>query len=176
MIKKKLNFLIILSLILFVFFSLLLGLNKNNYYSTEKIMNSKLENFQGVDLYSNKNINFSEVSRSENFTLINIWASWCLPCKKEHAFLLDLNKNYNLVMIGINYKDNIENAKSFILNLGNPYDFIIKDYKGFIAIELGAYGVPETYLIRNSNNEILKKYIGPIDEKKLKEIKSIIKK
>ena len=89
-------------------------------------MKSKLENFQGVDLYSNKNINFSEVSRSENFTLINIWASWCLPCKKEHAFLLDLNKNYNMVMIGINYKDNIQNSKleTFLNNFTTFENFV----------------------------------------------------
>ena len=167
------------SIVIFFIFTFLIfyyGLKQKNFYTPEDISIKTLPNLFLKDFYTNNETSFNNILTDSNYYLINIWASWCLPCKKEHAFLLDLNKNYNLVMIGINYKDNIENAKSFILNLGNPYDFIIKDYKGFIAIELGAYGVPETYLIRNSNNEILKKYIGPINEKKLKEIKSIIKK
>lgn len=175
MIKKKTNFFIIITLVISIFFLLLLGLNKNNYYSTEKIINAKIENFEGKELYSNKKINLFDVSNSKKFTIINIWSSWCLPCKKEHIYLLDLSKYENVTMVGLNYKDIAENAISFMLELGNPYDFIIKDYKGFISIQLGAYGVPETYLIKNSNNQIIKKYIGPLDEKKIKEIKLIIK-
>ena len=62
-----------------------------------------------------------------------------------------------------NDKDKIENAKSFISELGNPYDHILLDKKGFISIDIGAYGVPETYVIDNTNNKIIKKYLGPID-------------
>ena len=68
----------------------------------------------------------------------------------------------------------IENAKSFISELGNPYDHILLDKKGFISIDIGAYGVPETYVIDNTNNKIIKKYLGPIDEFILEEIINIL--
>ena len=78
-------------------------------------------------------------------------------------------------MIGLNYKDKFENAKSFHSELGNPYDIIIKDKNGLISIEIGAYGVPETYLINNINKKIIKKYLGPINEENIKEIQSLVK-
>ena len=70
-----------------------------------------------------------------------------------------------------NYKDNFENAKNFLINLDNPYDLIFLDNDGTIAIEWGAYGVPETFLIQN--NKIIKKIIGPLNEKLLFEIKEL---
>jgi cytochrome c biogenesis protein CcmG/thiol:disulfide interchange protein DsbE len=80
-----------------------------------------------------------------------------------------------LNIIGINYKDNEINAKKFIKELGNPYSKIVVDPSGVNSIELGAYGVPETLLIHNKTKTILKKYIGPLDDKKLNELKMIIK-
>ena len=77
-------------------------------------------------------------------------------------------------MIGLNYKDNFENAKSFLSELGNPYDIILKDENGLISIEIGAYGVPETYLINNINKKIIKKYLGPINEENIKEIQTLV--
>ena len=74
----------------------------------------------------------------------------------------------------MNYKDKINNARSFISELGNPYDYILLDNKGFISIDIGAYGVPETYIIENLNNKVIKKYLGPIDEFTLKEILTIL--
>ena len=77
-------------------------------------------------------------------------------------------------IIGLNYKDNISNAKKFINNLGNPYSEILTDSDGTISIGIGAYGVPETFII-NKNKIILKKFIGPINTKSLKEIESLTK-
>ena len=76
-------------------------------------------------------------------------------------------------MIGINYKDAKKNAKNFLNELGNPYDEIIFDDKGTNAIEWGAYGVPETFLI--NKNKIIKKYIGPLTNKSMEEIKLFLK-
>jgi len=86
---------------------------------------------------------------------------------------MELKNNDRLNIIGMNYKDNKENAKNFLKELGNPYDKIIFDSKGTIAIEWGAYGVPESFLI--SNNKIIKKYIGPLNKVSFEEIKSYIK-
>ena len=86
---------------------------------------------------------------------------------------MELKNNDRLKVIGMNYKDNKENAKNFLKELGNPYDKIVFDSKGTYAIEWGAYGVPESFLI--SNNKIIKKYIGPLNKVSFEEIKSFIK-
>ena len=82
------------------------------------------------------------------------------------------NKNLNL--LGINYKDNISNAQSFLNELGNPYSKILSDNNGVTSIELGAYGVPETFIV-NKEKKIIKKIIGPIDNEKFNEILELIK-
>ena len=80
----------------------------------------------------------------------------------------------NLNIIGINYKDNENNAKQFLSELGNPYTNIITDPNGINSIELGAFGVPETYLIENKSKLIIKKFIGPLDDKSFIQLTKII--
>ena len=86
---------------------------------------------------------------------------------------MELTKNDNLKVIGINYKDTKKNAKNFLKEFGNPYDKIIFDNKGTNAIEWGAYGVPESFLI--NKNKIIMKYIGPLSKESMEEIKLFIK-
>ena len=86
---------------------------------------------------------------------------------------MNLRKNKKLEVIGINYKDTKINAENFLAELGNPYKKIIFDKEGINAIEWGAYGVPESFLIKDGI--IIKRYIGPLNKKLTKEIKSIIK-
>ena len=83
-------------------------------------------------------------------------------------------KNSKINLVGINYKDNINNAKAFLNELGNPYSKILSDKDGVTSIELGAYGVPETFLI-NKEKVIIKKIIGPINNESYKEILNLIK-
>ena len=104
---------------------------------------------------------------------MNIWASWCVPCRDEHPFLMNLSNQKNLEIIGLNYKDDNKKAKIFLKELDNPYKIIFSDISGTIAIEWGAYGVPETFLI--SDKKIIKKFIGPLDNSSLIEIKKLIK-
>ena len=106
--------------------------------------------------------------------LINVWSSWCLPCREEHPYLMKLKDN-SINVIGVNYKDNSNNAKVFIKEMGNPYTKILVDVDGTKSIELGAIGVPETYLIDSSASKILKKYIGPLDQQKFEDIIDILK-
>ena len=87
---------------------------------------------------------------------------------------MELSKNKLVKLIGINYRDNSNNAKKFINEFGNPYSQIILDNEGTLSVEFGAYGVPETFII-NKNKKIIKNFIGPINEKIVEEIKLIIK-
>ena len=87
---------------------------------------------------------------------------------------MKLSKNKAVKLIGLNYKDNINNAKKFINELGNPYSQILIDQYGTLAVEFGAYGVPETFLI-NQDKIIVKKFVGPINQQIIDEIKLIIK-
>jgi cytochrome c biogenesis protein CcmG, thiol:disulfide interchange protein DsbE len=97
-------------------------------------------------------------------TLVNVWASWCAPCRDEHPYLMRLAKDARLSVVGINYKDGEANARSFLSRFGNPFRAVGVDTGGRAAIEWGVYGVPETFLI-GRDGTILYKHIGPIDER-----------
>ena len=109
-----------------------------------------------------------------NYYLVNIWASWCLPCREEHPYLVQLKKNSSIKIIGINYKDKRDNALKFLDEYENPYLIILTDNNGMASIEIGAYGVPESFVL-NKKKEIIKKIIGPIDKKKFNEIIKLLK-
>ena len=123
--------------------------------------------------FSGVNLNSSDIFEINKVYLLNIWSSWCLPCRQEHKLLMSLKDDNKINIIGMNYKDNKKNAENFLEELGNPYKDVFIDTDGTIAIELGAYGVPESFLILN--NKIVKKYIGPLNKKLINEIKEITK-
>ena len=87
---------------------------------------------------------------------------------------MQLSENKSITLIGLNYRDNLNNAKNFIDELGNPYSQILIDEDGILGIEFGAYGIPETFLI-DKDRMIIKKFIGPINKKNLEEIRLFIK-
>ena len=157
------------SIIFFVFYK---GLQNTNIYTPEIKSQIKIPNFNTKEFFSKDKINSDKIFVGSEYYLLNIWASWCIPCKEEHKYLMDLSKKENIKIIGQNYKDNLDNAKDFLVKLDNPYDLIFLDNDGTIAIEWGAYGVPETFLIKN--NQIIKKIIGPLDQSLLFEIKELI--
>ena len=171
---KNIKLISIVLLTLFSFFILLKGLDKSNIYSPE-IKESNVDfNFKAKYLFSEEEVFINELLNNEGMSLINIWASWCLPCRDEHAYLLNLNSLDKLSIIGINYKDDEKNAKQFLSELGNPYTNIITDPKGINSIEFGAFGVPETYLIDNKSKLIIQKFIGPLDDKAFAKIINIV--
>lgn len=94
-------------------------------------------------------------------TLLNVFASWCAPCRQEHPVLLGLSQDKRFDIVGLNYKDVGENARRFLGELGNPYTAIGVDEKGRAAIDWGVYGVPETFLI-GKDGTILYKHVGPL--------------
>ena len=92
--------------------------------------------------------------------LVNVWASWCVPCRAEHPMLVNL-AGRGITIHGINYKDREDAAKKFIADLGNPFDLIGADRSGRVGIEWGVYGVPETFVV-DGQGRIVYKHIGPI--------------
>lgn len=101
-------------------------------------------------------------------TLLNVFASWCIPCREEHPILLELSKDPRITLVGINYKDRNDNALRFLGELGNPYKAIGVDPNGKAAIDWGVYGIPETYLVA-PDGTILYKRVGPFDAISLQE-------
>ncbi|MDA7824258.1 DsbE family thiol:disulfide interchange protein [Candidatus Pelagibacter sp.] len=171
--KNKLLPLSITFVFIIIFIIFFKGLQNTNIYTPETKIIYEVPSVSVKLFNSNEIINTLEIFNSDKFYLLNIWSSWCVPCRKEHSILMELKKNNKLKVIGMNYKDSKENAKNFLKELGNPYDQIIFDSKGTNAIEWGAYGVPESFLI--NNNKIIKKYIGPLNKVSIEEIELYIK-
>jgi cytochrome c biogenesis protein CcmG/thiol:disulfide interchange protein DsbE len=96
-------------------------------------------------------------------TLVNVWASWCIPCRQEHPVILGLSRDDRLNVVGINYKDRNDAALGFLGELGNPFKAIGVDPKGAAAIDWGVYGIPESFLV-SPDGVILYKHVGPFDD------------
>jgi len=171
--KNKLLPIFITSIFIIIFIFFYKGLQNSNIYTPEAKINNKIPSFSGELFFKDKIINSSDFFKLDQFYLLNIWSSWCVPCREEHPLLMNLGKNNNIELIGINYKDTKINAKNFLSELGNPYRKIIFDKKGVNAIEWGAYGVPESFLIKDGI--IIKRYIGPLNQKLFSEINQLIK-
>jgi cytochrome c biogenesis protein CcmG, thiol:disulfide interchange protein DsbE len=103
----------------------------------------------------------SDADLKGRVTVVNVWASWCVPCRQEHPALVELAKNPAVRVVGINYKDNPENARRFLGSLGNPFAAVGIDPNGRAAIDWGVYGVPETFVV-GPDGTIRHKHIGPL--------------
>jgi len=172
--KNKKIFFITIIIIISIFFILLLGLKKDQNYTPVSKLSIIENNISFESLYSEETVYLNDLLKEKPYSLINIWASWCAPCKEEHPYLIELSFNERINIVGINYKDNIKNAKNFLFDLGNPYKEVLVDNNGVKSIELGAIGVPETYLLKD--NKIINKFIGPLDKITFDEITEITKK
>ncbi|ASV85448.1 disulfide interchange protein CycY [Ochrobactrum quorumnocens] len=108
---------------------------------------------------------------SEDFigklTLVNVWGSWCVPCRQEHPLLMEIAKDERIRVVGLNYKDQPENARRFLGDLGNPFAAVGADRAGRSAIEWGVYGVPETFLV-GPDGKIIYKHVGPFTPESVK--------
>lgn len=105
--------------------------------------------------------------RDGSVKLVNFWASWCGPCRVEHPNLQAL-ADEGIAVYGVNYKDQLGNAASFLDELGDPYSGVLRDEAGRRSIEWGLYGVPETYVI-DGNGKVVLRFAGPITQRVIKE-------
>ena len=104
----------------------------------------------------------SEDLKKGEVAILNVWASWCVPCRAEHPFLVQIAKQSGVPLYGLNYKDPAGAARRFLGHYGNPFTAVGVDDNGRTAIEWGVYGVPETFIV-SGEGTILYKHVGPID-------------
>jgi len=171
--KSKFIPLILIFIFLITFVIFFKGLKNSNIYTPSTKLKKEVPSFELRSFENNSIIISEKIFEDNKYYLMNIWASWCVPCKEEHKFLMKLKKDERIELIGFNYKDNFKNASSFLKDLGNPYNIIVLDKDGTASIEWGAYGVPESFLVHQ--NKIIKRFIGPINNKDLLEIEKIIR-
>lgn len=101
--------------------------------------------------------------------LLNVWASWCAACRQEHPLFNELAEKTDFILVGLNYKDTVPDAKKWLIDRGDPYSFIAVDDKGAAGLEWGVYGVPETFLV-DEQGIIQYKHVGPVTLNVMNEI------
>jgi cytochrome c biogenesis protein CcmG/thiol:disulfide interchange protein DsbE len=104
---------------------------------------------------------FSPADMRGQVWLLNVWASWCVSCREEHPVLVDLARSHDVPIVGLDYKDQREDALRWLDRLGDPYTVSVSDVDGRVGIDYGVYGVPETYVI-DRQGVIRLKHIGPV--------------
>ena len=171
--QTKVIKLLIISIIIFIIGVFFMGLNKSSIYDTKSLEGQKITNIK-LEHFSKKILLTEEYLKKKNFTLINFWASWCAPCRLEHPFLLKLNSETKLNILGVNFKDKKNNAINFLNSYGNPYDELVRDDLGKKSVNFGVYGIPESILV-NKDLIIIKKFIGPLSNEDYKIIQKIFK-
>jgi len=148
-----------------VFFILLVvilavGLRHDPHEVPSPLINKAAPAFQLVQLRDSSKT-FSAADMRGKVWLLNVWASWCVTCRDEHPLLLQYARAGALPIYGLNYKDNREDALSWLGELGDPYVLSVSDKDGRVGIDYGVYGAPETYLI-DRDGIIRFKQIGPV--------------
>jgi len=157
---QKIIKIIILFIFLFVIGIFYISLTRDTNYNTSSLINKETPEFKIIS-FDDSNFFTRDDIKKYDYTLINFWASWCAPCRIEHPILMKLSQKKNLMLLGINFKDKELQAKTFLGELGNPYDLLAKDKNGKNSVKFGIYGIPESILI-NKEFIIIKKFVGPL--------------
>ena len=171
--KKELSSIpLILFVSILIIFTYLLLKERNPKELPSALIGKNVPTFDAESLLKEEKF-ISPKEFKNKITLVNFFASWCKPCRDEHLFIKTFSKNEKIKIIGINYKDNIKKTTEWLNKSGNPYNNIVIDKKGKIAIEWGVYGIPETFLV-DSDGIIKYRHVGPITDEIFKKINLII--
>ena len=119
------------------------GLQNSSIYIPQKSVEQNIPSFEAKIFGTNNKIHSKEIFKTNKYYLMNIWASWCVPCREEHKFLMNLHKEKLIDIIGLNYKDNHLKAKKFLDDLKSPYKIILKDLKNKTqkSIEISIFNI-----------------------------------
>jgi cytochrome c biogenesis protein CcmG/thiol:disulfide interchange protein DsbE len=139
---------------------LAIGLGRDPREVPSPLINKPAPAFRLVQL-KDPSRSFSEQDMRGKVWLLNVWSSWCIACREEHATLLELARSGAVPIYGLNYKDKREDALSWLNELGDPYVLSVSDLDGRVGIDYGVYGAPETFLVDRTGT-IRLKHIGPL--------------
>ena len=106
--------------------------------------------------------NITQADLAADYALINVWATWCPTCLSEHEQLMQIAASTDVVIVGVNYKDQPNKAKQWLAQYGNPYRWVLDDRDGLLGIEMGVYGAPETFLL-DAQGDVIYKRVGDIN-------------
>ena len=166
------KFFFILSFLLVILYIFINGLRNDPKIVPSALLNKSVPEFKIQKILSDSDtFSRNDIMKIQDVKLVNVFASWCLPCRIEHPQLKKLSKN--IPIFGINKKDRKEDLKAWLSELGNPFYAIGADKDGNASIQWGVYGIPETFVL-DKNSNIRYKHVGPILEKDLETINSII--
>ena len=152
----------VLPLLLFVAIAALLlaGMGRDGSEVPSPFLGNPLPAFDLPDLHDTAHrFDNGRLNEQEGVKLLNVWASWCPPCRQEHPVFMDIADQ--VPIYGINYKDGRPEALDWLARLGDPYVAVGHDEEGLIGIDLGVYGVPETYVL-DGEGRLRHKYVGPV--------------
>lgn len=156
----KARFLIPVVVVIGLLALLAVGLTLNPREVPSPLINKNAPEFVLPRLYQPDQLITQNALKGE-ISMLNVWASWCVACREEHAQIERLAKEYGFTIIGLNYKDKPEEARAWLAQFGNPYTAIAVDLDGRAGIDWGVYGVPETFIV-DVQGRIRYKHIGPI--------------
>lgn len=137
------------------------GLSLNPRAMPSALVGKKAPDFN-LPLLNDKSKMVTKADLKGKIVLLNVWATWCPTCRYEHPYLLEIIKDKDIALYGVNYKDDRELALEWLNKLGNPYRFTIFDQAGTLGLDLGVYGAPETFVI-DPQGVIRKRYAGAVD-------------
>lgn len=141
--------------------ALFIGLGRDPALVSSPMMGHPVPVFSLAPI-DNRATGFSDADlKAGGLSVVNVFASWCAPCRQEHPQLMALSEISGLTLYGINYKDDPAKARSFLDKLGDPFDAVGADRNGRVSIDWGVYGVPETYFV-NGEGKIIYKHVGAI--------------
>jgi cytochrome c biogenesis protein CcmG/thiol:disulfide interchange protein DsbE len=163
--KNSRQLLFIIPLVLFFLLLVFLwkGLGTNTKYVPMALVDKTVPNFVGVNLLTGKDQSSTALLKG-HVSILNVWATWCVPCLQEHNDLMAIKQHYPIMIYGLNYKDNADEARKWLAEKSNPYIDVLQDPTGKIGIDLGITGVPETFII-DKNGKIRFKHAGPLTMK-----------
>lgn len=157
----------------FVAYFLFQGLGKDPSVLDTALLSKPVPAMELPDLHHPEAIVTDAVFRTGDVVLLNVFASWCVPCRVEHGQITRLAEQDALSVFGLNYKNDSDEAKAWLRELGDPYERILVDQEGRTAVNLGTYGVPETFII-DGDGIIRHRHAGPIMPQDLEAFRAII--
>ena len=165
--SRKLAFLVPVALFAVLLVAFAVGLRHDPHLLPSALIDRPAPDFDLPGLYETAD-GLSRKDLGGRVTLVNFFASWCAPCREEHAQLMALARRPEVALEGIAYKDKPEDSRRFLNNLGDPYRRVGVDRSGTTAIDFGVYGVPETYVV-DSTGRIRYRHVGPMTAEDVRE-------